>query len=120
MTPDPGFDFPLLLAQNFADFTFYGVLGALAGCAFPCALLLRRTLERSVFFATRSAELRRGLFFLVLITLCGALPWLVLWAGRWHEGGALAPAHALVLIASSLAMISLLLRRWRLYGAGEG
>jgi hypothetical protein len=119
MTTDPSFDFALQFAQNFADFSFYAVLGALAGAAFPCALLLRRALARSLVLASRSEELRRGLFLLALVLACGAVPWSVLWLGRWHDGGPVEPAHALTMIACSLATISLLLRRWRLFGAPQ-
>jgi hypothetical protein len=109
-------DFANLLVQNFAGVCLFLVLGVLAGTAFPLALLAKRTLERSGHFLTVSERGRRRVFFACLLAACAAVPWVVLWVGRWHDGEQIDMAHAAVLIVSSAATMAHLLRRWRLRG----
>jgi len=116
MRTDSPADFAGLLLANLADATFFFVLGALAGAAFPLGLLCRRALTRAAAIADRRAQARRRVVYAALLLACAALPWAVLWIGRWHDGAPIETMHAVALIAGSAASITYLLRRWRLRG----
>jgi len=112
MPADSVLDFASLLAANLADCTFFFVLGALAGAAFPLGLLCRRAMAEPRAFPAP----RRRLFYVAVLAACAAMPWAAFWLGRWHDGAPIEAAHALALIAGSAVAIAYLLRRWRLRG----
>jgi hypothetical protein len=108
---------PDLLAGAVLEPVLVAAMGALAGCAFPLALLARRAWRAGGDGLDPALRMRRHAFFASLVAGALTLPWLALGLVRWIDAGRVPPAHGLILVLTSLTVTVILLRRWRLHRA---
>lgn len=107
---------PSDLLHSLTNLTVFAVLGALAGTAFPVALVGRRTLQYAGHYLPERTRRKRRIAFWTLIAGCAAIPWVTLAVGQWFDGEDIRQAHAITMTAAALASMTHLIRRWRLYG----
>ncbi len=104
------------LVQHLANLTVFATLGAVAGTAFPIALVGRRTMRYAGHYLPEGTQKKRQLAFWALIAACAAIPWIALALGQWFEGADIRQAHGVAMTMAALASMTYLVRRWRLYG----
>ncbi len=104
------------LVQHLANLTVFAILGAVAGTAFPIALVGRRTMRYAGHYLPERTQKKRQLVFWALIAACAAIPWIALALGQWFEGADIRQAHGVAMTMAALASMTYLVRRWRLYG----
>ena len=104
------------LVQHLANLTVFAALGAVAGTAFPIALVGRRTMRYAGHYLPEKTQKRRQLAFWGLIAACAAIPWIALALGQWFEGADIHQAHGVAMTMAALVSMTYLVRRWRLYG----
>ncbi len=108
---------PSDLMQHLANLTVFAALGAVAGTAFPLALVGRRTMRYAGHYLSQRTQKKRQIAFGTLIAACAAIPWITLALGQWFAGGADIPqGHVIAMTMAALASMTYLIRRWRLYG----
>ncbi len=104
------------LVQHLANLTVFAALGAVAGTAFPIALVGRRTMRYAGHYLPEKTQKKRQLAFWGLIAACAAIPWIALALGQWFEGADIHQAHGVAMTMAALVSMTYLVRRWRLYG----
>ena len=104
------------LVQHLANLTVFAILGAVAGTAFPIALVGRRTMRYAGHYLPERTQKKRQLAFWALIAACAAIPWIALALGQWFEGADIRQVHGIAMTMAALASMTYLVRRWRLYG----